>query len=189
MGYMLRRENGKVSQIGSCKFGSTKRAVKWQCPPFKTSTLIASKDSKESWSSRCRLCNGDLKSICEKDSYRECQNCNAETKEISSRETQKALNNRAASETNPAQEKSVGESLPLNIDFDREIKRTVGVMFWSRWTYVCFNIHWCSLMPCSFISTLNQHKGNCNVISSAKFYASLWDSVIEKCGLFVCTRR
>ena len=52
-----------------------------------------------------------------------------ETKEISSRETQKVLNNRAASETNPAQEKSVGQSLPLNIDFDREIKRAVALCF------------------------------------------------------------
>ena len=52
-----------------------------------------------------------------------------ETKEISSKETQEALNNRPASETNPAQEKSIGKSLPLNTDFDREIKRPVALCF------------------------------------------------------------
>ena len=40
-------------------------------------------------------------------------------------------NNRAASETKPAQEKSVGESLPLNIDFDREIKQPVALCFYQ----------------------------------------------------------
>ena len=30
---------------------------------------------------------------------------------------------------------------------------------------------------------LHQRKGNCNVLSSAKFYASLCDSVIEQCDV------
>ena len=37
------------------------------------------------------------------------------------------LNNRAASERNPAQEKSHDESPPLNIHFQREIKQPVAL--------------------------------------------------------------
>ena len=40
-----------------------------------------------------------------------------------------ALNNRANSETNPAQEKQRGGTTPLNINFDREIKQPVALCF------------------------------------------------------------
>ena len=57
------------------------------------------------------------------------ENCKRKPKKYLQEKLKEALNNRAASETNPAQERSVGESLPLNIYFDREIKRPVELCF------------------------------------------------------------
>ena len=57
------------------------------------------------------------------------ENCKRKPKKYLQEKLKEALNNRAASGTNLAQEKSVGESLPLNIDFDREIKRPVALCF------------------------------------------------------------
>ena len=57
------------------------------------------------------------------------ENCKRKPKKYLQEKLKEALNNRAASETNPAQERSVGESLPLNIYFEREIKRPVELCF------------------------------------------------------------
>ena len=50
------------------------------------------------------------------------ENCKRKPEKYLQEKLREALNNRAASETSPAQVKSHGESPSLNIDFDREIK-------------------------------------------------------------------
>ena len=57
------------------------------------------------------------------------ENCQRKLEKYLQEKLRDALNNRANSETNPAQEKPRGGTTPLNINFDREIKPASGVMF------------------------------------------------------------
>lgn len=105
------------------------------------------------------------------------------TKEIPSfkRNSEKLLNNRAASETNPAQEKikrrHAAELLLWILVWQRK-QAVCGVMFWSLWTFT--GAFYVVQLHCNFTDQL---KGKCNIFSSAKLYSSLWDSVIEQWGL------